>query len=124
MGCITVVLIKMIFWALCKVIMDFALHTPHNQHRSISDHIYNVNNTHDNITPHLPSEDKDRLRHPPNGTRAFAVHVKSLTPRVSNETKSMTLIIYCRRFKSEIYANKAMSILCGCCYFIAFLERI
>ena len=48
MGCITVVVIKMIFWALCKVIMDFALHTLHNQHRSISDHIYNVDNTHDN----------------------------------------------------------------------------
>ena len=32
--------LKMIFWALCKVIMDFALHTLHNQHRSISDHIW------------------------------------------------------------------------------------
>ena len=66
----------MIFWALCKVIMDFALHTLQNQHRSISDHIYNVNNTHDNNTPPSPSEDTDQLRHPPNGTRTFAVHVK------------------------------------------------
>ena len=76
MGCITAVLIKMISWALCKVIMDFALHTFHNQHRSISDHMYNVDNTHDNNTPHSPSEDTDQLRHPPNGTRALAVHVK------------------------------------------------
>ena len=68
---------KMILWALCKVIMDFALHTLHNQHRSISDHIYNVDNTHDNNTPHSPSEDTDQLRHPTNGTRAFAVHVKN-----------------------------------------------
>ena len=97
MGCITVVLIKMIFWALCKVIMDFALHTLHNQHRFISDHIYNVEPTHDNNTPHSPSEDTDQLRHPTNGTKAFAVHVNFfLTPRVSNEMKSMTLIIYCR----------------------------
>ena len=59
MGCITVVLIKMIFWALYKVIMDFALHTLNNQHRSISDHIYNVDNTHANNTPHSPSEDTD-----------------------------------------------------------------
>ena len=55
----------------------FALHTLHNQHRSISDHIYNVDNTHDNNTPHSPSEDTDQLRHPANGTRAFAVHVKN-----------------------------------------------
>ena len=67
---------KMIFWALCKVIMDFALHILHNKHRSISDHIYNVDNTHDNNTPHSPSEDTDQLRHPPNGTRSFADHVK------------------------------------------------
>ena len=93
MGCITVVLIKMIFWALCKVIMDFALHTLHNQHRSISDHIYNVDNTHANTKPHLPSEDKDQLRHPPNGTRAFAVHVKSLTPRVSNYVAGHVLLL-------------------------------
>ena len=39
---------KKIFWALSKVIMNFALHTLHNQHRSISDHIYNVDDTHDN----------------------------------------------------------------------------
>ena len=58
------------------VIMDFALHTLHNQHPSISDHIYNVDNTHDNNTPHSPSEDTDQRRHPPNGTRVFAVHVK------------------------------------------------
>ena len=45
--------------------------------QSISDHyIYNVDNTHDNNTSHSPSEDTDQLRHPPNGTRAFAVHVK------------------------------------------------
>ena len=62
MGCITVVLIKMIFWALCKVIMDFALRTLHNQRRPISDHIYNVDNTHDNNTPHSPSEDTDQLK--------------------------------------------------------------
>ena len=78
MGCITVVLIKMIFWALRRVIMDFALHTLHNQHRSISDHMYNVDNTHDNDTSHTPSEDTNQLRHLPNGTRAFAVHVKKL----------------------------------------------
>ena len=69
-------LIKMIFWALCKVIMDFAFHTLHNQHRSISDHIYNVDNTHDDNTPQSPSEYTDQLRHPPIGTRAFAAHVK------------------------------------------------
>ena len=45
---------------------------------SISDHIYNVDNTHDNNTPHSPSEDTDQLRHPQNGTRAVAVHVKKL----------------------------------------------
>ena len=66
----------MISWALCIVILDFALHTLHNQHRSISDHMYNVDNTHDNNTPHMPSEDTDQLRHLQNGTRAFAVHVK------------------------------------------------
>ena len=77
MGCITVVLIKMIFLALSKVIKDFALHTFHNQHRSISDHMYNVDNAHDNYTPHMPSEDTDQLRHPAIGTRAFVVHVKN-----------------------------------------------
>ena len=56
--------------------LDFALHILHTQHRSISDHIYNVDNTHDNNTPHSPSEDTDQLRHPPNGTRSFADHVK------------------------------------------------
>ena len=56
--------------------MDFALRTLHNQRRPISDHIYNLDNTHDNNTPHSPSEDTDQLRHPPNGTRAFAAHVK------------------------------------------------
>ena len=76
MGCITLVLIKMIFWALCKVIMDFALHILHNQHRSISDHIYNVDNTHDNNTPYSSSEDIDQLRIPRNGTRSSADNVK------------------------------------------------
>ena len=38
----------MISWALCKVTIDLALHSLHNQHRSISDHIYKVDNTHDN----------------------------------------------------------------------------
>ena len=80
MGCITVVLIKMIFWALCKVSLDLALHTLHNPHRSISDHMYNVDSTYDNNTSHMPSEDKDQLWHPPNGTRAFAVHVKKFKP--------------------------------------------
>ena len=59
-----------------QVIMNFALHTLHNQHRSISDHIYNVDNTHDNNTPQSPSEDTDQLKHPANGTRAFDVRVK------------------------------------------------
>ena len=59
-----------------QMIMDFALRTLHNQRRPISDHIYNVDNTHDNNTPHSPSEDTDQLRHLPNGTRAFAAHVK------------------------------------------------
>ena len=72
---------KMIFWALCKVIMDFALHTLHNQHHSISDHIYNVDNTHDNNTLHSPSEYTDQLRHPPNGTRAFAAQVKKFNSK-------------------------------------------
>ena len=48
----------------------------HNQRHPISDHIYNVDNTHDHNTPHSPSEDTDQLRHPPNGTRAFAANVK------------------------------------------------
>ena len=97
MGCITV-LIKMISWALCKVTIDLALHTLHNQHHSISDHMYKVDNTHDNNTSHTPraSEDTDQLWHLPNRTRAFAVHVKKLSPRVSNESKAMTLIIYCQ----------------------------
>ena len=76
MGCITEVLIKMIFWALCKVSIDLALPTLHNPHGSMPDHMYKVDNTHDNNTPHMPSEDTDQLWHPPNGTRAFAVHVK------------------------------------------------
>ena len=75
MGCITV-LIKMISLALCKVTIDLALHTLHNQNRSISDHMYKVDNTHDNNTSHMPSEDTDHLWHPPNRTKAFAVHVK------------------------------------------------
>ena len=79
MGCITV-LIKMISWALYKVTIDLALHTLHNQHRSISDHVYKVDNTHDNNTSHTPSEDTDQLWHPPNRTRAFAFHVKKFKP--------------------------------------------
>ena len=66
--------------ALCKVTIDLALHTLHNQHRSISDHMYKVDNTHDNNTSHTPSEDTDQLWHPPNRTRAFAVHVKKFKP--------------------------------------------
>ena len=46
-------IIKMIFWALCKVNMDFALHTLHNQHRSISDQIYNVDNIYMIIIHHI-----------------------------------------------------------------------
>ena len=104
MGCITV-LIKMISWALCNVPIDLALHTLlnqhrsisdhmykvdnthdnalhtiHNQHRSISDHMYKVDNTHDNNTSHTPSKDTDQLWHPPNMIRAFAVHVKKFKP--------------------------------------------
>ena len=103
MGCITVP-IKMISWALCNVTIDLALHTLHNQHRSISDHMYKVDNTndnalhtlhnqhrsisdmykvdntHDNNTSHTPSEDTDQLWHPPNRIRAFAVHVKKFKP--------------------------------------------
>ena len=96
---------KMISWALCNVTIDLALHTLlnqyrsisdhmymventqdnalhtlHNQHRSISDHMYKVDNTHDNNTSHTPSEDTDQLWHPPNRIRAFAVHVKKFTP--------------------------------------------
>ena len=72
--------------------------------------MYNVDNTLDINTPHTPSEDTDQLRHPPNGTRAFAVHVKSLTPRVSNETKSMTLIIYSRRNAHADLSHRYMRI--------------
>ena len=71
---------KMISWALCKVTIDLALHKLHNQHRSISDHMYKVDNTHDNNTSHTPSKDTDQLWHPPNRTRAFAVHVKKFQP--------------------------------------------
>ena len=79
---------KMIFWALCKVIMDFALHTLHNQHRSISDHIYNVDNTHDNNTPHSPSEyTQISLGIRQIGQEPLLPTFKGLTPRVSNETK-------------------------------------
>ena len=47
---------KMISWALCKVTIDLTLHTLHNQHRSMSDHMYNVGNTHDDKTSHTPSK--------------------------------------------------------------------
>ena len=75
MGCITV-LIKIISLALCKVTIDLALHTLYNQNRSMFDHMYKVDNTHDNNTSHMPSEDTDHLWHLPNRTRVFAVHVK------------------------------------------------
>ena len=52
-----------------------AAYTPQST-SPISDHIYNVDNTHDNNTPHSPSEDTDQLRHPPNGSRVFAAQVK------------------------------------------------
>ena len=68
---------KMIFLALCKVTIDLALHTLHNQNCSISDHMYKVDNTHENNTSHMPSEDTDHLWHPPNRTRAFAVQMKN-----------------------------------------------
>ena len=96
---------RMISWALCNVTMDLALHTLlnqdrsisdhmymvdnthdnalytlHNQHRSISDHMYKVDNTHDNNTSHTPREDTDQLWHLPNRIRAFAVHVKKFKP--------------------------------------------
>ena len=103
MGCITV-LIKMISWALCKVTIDLALHTLHNQHHSISDDMYKVDNTHDNNTSHTPSEDTDQLCHPPNRTRAFAVHV------VSNESKTMILIIYCRSNAQADLSHRYMRI--------------
>ena len=70
----------MIFWALCEVTIDLALHTLHNEHCSISDHMYKADNTHNNITSHMPSEDTDQLWHPPNGTRTFGVHVKTFKP--------------------------------------------
>ena len=34
----------------------------------------------DNNTSHTPSEDTDQLWHPPNRTRAFAVHVNKFKP--------------------------------------------
>ena len=55
-------------------------HTLHNQHRSISDHMYKVDNRHDNNTSNTASEDTDQLWHPPNRTRAFAVHTKKFKP--------------------------------------------
>ena len=76
---------KMISWALYKVTIDLALQTLHNQQHPISDHMYKVDNTHDNNTSLTPSEDTDQLWHPPNRTRAFAVHVKKFKPEVSNE---------------------------------------
>ena len=63
-----------------KVTIDLALHTLHNQHCSISDHMYKMDNTHDNNTSHTPSEDTYQLWHPPNRTRDFAVHVKKFKP--------------------------------------------
>ena len=63
-----------------------------------------------NKTPHSPSEDTDQLRHPPNGTRAFAVHVKKLNSWVSNERISMTLIIYCRRYAHADLSHRYMQI--------------
>ena len=89
----------MISWALCKVTIDLTLHTLHNQHRSISGHMYN---TYDNNTSHTPSEDTDQLWYPPNRTRAFAVHVNKFSPRVSNESKAMIFIIY---FRSNAQAD-------------------
>ena len=109
MECITV-LIKMIFWALCKVTIDLALHTLHNQHRSISDHMYKVDNTHDNNTSHTPSEDTDQLWHLPNRTRVFAVHVTKLRPRVSNDSKAMILIIYCQSNAQADLSHRYMRI--------------
>ena len=73
-------LIKMVSWALCKVTIDLALHTLHNQNRSFFDHMYKVDNTHDNNTSHTPNKDTDQLWHLQNGSRAFAVYVKKLKP--------------------------------------------
>ena len=78
MGCITV-LIKMISLALCKVNIDLVLRTPQST-LLYSDHMYKVDNTHDNNTSHTPSEYTDQLWHPPNRTRDFAVHVKKFKP--------------------------------------------
>ena len=79
LGCITV-LIKMISWVLCKVTIDLTLHTLHNQHRSISDRMHKVDNTHDKNTSHTPGEDTGQLWHQLNTTRALAVHVKKFKP--------------------------------------------
>ena len=107
MGCITV-LIKMISWALCKVTIDLALHTLHNQHRSISDHMYKVDNTHDNNTSHKPSEDTDQLWQI--GQESLLSTWKSLSPRVSNESKAMILIIYCRCNAQDDLSHRYMPI--------------
>ena len=47
----------MISLALCKVTIDLALHTLHNQNRSISDHMNKVDNTHDNTVDSKMFED-------------------------------------------------------------------
>ena len=79
------------------MIIDLAFHTLHNPRRSISDHMYNVGNTHDNNAPDFkyrtPSEDTDQVWHPPKGTRAFAAHMEKFSPRISNESKAIILII-------------------------------
>ena len=62
-------------------------------------------------------------------TRAFAVHVKSLSPRVSNESKEMILIIYCQSNAQADLSHSYMRIRqCPFCVVVVtslqFLESI
>ena len=72
---------------------------------------------------------KTRIWHPPNRTRAFAVHVKSFSPRVSNESKAMILITYCRSNAQGDLSHRYMRIRqCSFCVIVVtsqqFLESI
>ena len=107
---------------LCQEIIDLVLHILHNP-QSISDHMYNEGNTHENKAPHCketinmvctatPSEDSDQLKSPPNGTRAFA---DVLSPWVFNESKTMVLITLkggCPTDLSHRYAQMAHCLFC------------
>ena len=83
----------------------------------------------------MASEDSDKLWHTPNGTSAFAAHMKKVKVLGIHESKAMILIIYCQ-MKAQVdlihrFMRKGQFLFCSvhfvwsiCFYVLTLLKRI